>query len=367
MAINRITLRSPYLVFLGDESRPSYAKTGVVLAYWRPELCHGQFRLSEDALDLGLPDMNILQARDAGVRSLVVGTAQIGGGIKPAWIDIFEEALRAGMDVVAGLHSKLSSIPSLVGAASAGGASLSDVRTPPADLPVGSGKPRRGNRLLTVGTDCALGKKYTALSLHETLRRAGWNATFRASGQTGIMIAGEGIPIDCVVADFLTGAAECLSPTNEDTHWDVIEGQGGIFHPGYAAVSHGLLLGSQPDAFVVCHAAGRTHFSGWNDFPLPSIGEVIEQTVAIGRRVNPNIRCVGLSINCSDLALDRRTSYLRGLEDRYGLPAFDPIELKGTIGAEDSQDQGYDGDDLQALLTRMSQESARQRDRLENR
>ncbi|EED33418.1 conserved hypothetical protein [gamma proteobacterium NOR5-3] len=324
-----LKLRTPYLIFLGDESRPTYAKTGKGIADWRPELCAGQLRLSNDALDLKLPDMPVGVAADAGVGSLVVGTALVGGNIPHNWLDTLCEAARAGIDIVAGLHTRLDSIAVLRDAAAAGGSRLVDVRIPPHNIPVASGRKRSGKRLLTVGTDCALGKKYTALQLERDMQRAGYDADFRASGQTGIMIAGTGIPIDCVVADFISGAAEILSPDNKSEHWDIIEGQGSIYHPGYAAVSHGLLIGSQPDAFVVCHAAGRTHIEGWEEYPLPSIGEVIERTTAIGALTNPGIRCIGISVNTLAVGAEKRADYLAQLSAQYGLPCVDPM-IHGT-------------------------------------
>jgi len=333
--VQRIELRTPYLVFVGDEARVTYAKTGRGIVDWRREHCAGQLRLSSEACDLGLPDMTVAEAASTRVGSLVIGTAPVGGSIPPAWIATLTEAARAGIDIAAGLHTRLASIPELAAAAAAGSARLVDVRTPPPELPVGSGKKRSGLRLLTVGTDCALGKKYTALQLERDMRAAGLSADFRASGQTGIMIAGEGVPIDCVVADFISGAAEVLSPDNEPDHWDVIEGQGGIFHPGYAAVTHGLLIGSQPDAFVVCHAAGRTEIEGWPHVPLPSIGDVIERTVQIGSLTNPAIRCVGISVNTSTLPESERKEYLARLGKRYGLPAVDPL-LTGTAAILDN-------------------------------
>ncbi len=333
--MQRIALKAPYLIFVGDEARVTYAKTGRGIVDWRRDACAGQLRLAPEACDLGLPDMTVAEAASAGVGSLIIGTALVGGSIPSPWVATLVEAARAGIDIVAGLHPRLASIPELVSAAAEGGAQLLDVRTPPADLPVGSGRKRAGKRLLTVGTDCALGKKYTALQLERDLRAAGLSADFRASGQTGIMIAGEGIPIDCVVADFISGAAEVLSPDNAPDHWDVIEGQGGIFHPGYAAVSHGLLIGSQPDAFVVCHAAGRTEIEGWPHVPLPSIGDVIERTVQIGRLTNPAIRCVGISVNTSSLPEGERREYLARLGKRYGLPAVDPL-LTGTAAILDN-------------------------------
>lgn len=318
-------LRAPYLIFTGDESRRSYAKTGQGIVDWRRELCTGQLRFDGNPLDLGLPDMTPATAAEAGVGSLIVGTALVGGGVPPAWVDTLCDAARLGLDIVAGLHSRLDAIPALVSAAEAGGARLVDIRTPPANIPVGSGSKRSGRRLLTVGTDCALGKKYTALQLEKDMRAAGMSVDFRASGQTGIMIAGKGIPIDCVVADFIAGAAELLSPENEPEHWDVIEGQGAIFHPGYAAVSHGLLLGSQPDAFVVCHAAHRSTIEGWPHVPLRSIGEVIEETERLGRLTNPAIRCVGISVNTTAVPAGDRAAYLVALADCYGLPCVDPL------------------------------------------
>lgn len=324
-----LTLRPPYLIFLGDETRKTYGKTGQGIADWRPERCAGQLRLTPETLDLGLPDLSVEDAIAAGAGSLIVGTALVGGSLPAAWTDTLCRAARGGMDIVAGLHSRLDGIPELVAAARDGGARLIDVRTPPADLPVGSGRKRRGRRLLTVGTDCALGKKYTALQLERDMLAQGLNASFRASGQTGIMIAGSGVPIDCVVADFISGAAEVLSPDNADDHWDIIEGQGAIFHPGYAAVTHGLLIGSQPDVFVVCHEAHRETVSGWPHICVPTIGEVIERTVAIGRLTNPAIRCIGISVNTSHLPGGERAGYLQSLSDRYGLPCVDPM-AEGT-------------------------------------
>ncbi|QIB65241.1 DUF1611 domain-containing protein [Kineobactrum salinum] len=323
--MNTIELRPPYLIFLGSETHPTYTKTGAGLVEWRRELCRGQLSLIDDGVDLGLPRMSVQEAAAAGVRSLVVGAARVGGDIPDEWMDTLEQAASLGMDIVAGLHVSLAATPRLREAAQRSGARLLDVRKCPAGLPVGSGRKRSGKRVLMVGTDCAVGKKYTALALERDMHRRGLNADFRASGQTGIMIAGCGLPLDAVVSDFLSGAAELLSPANSDDHWDVIEGQGSMFHPGYAAVSLGLLLGSQPDAFVVCHEAGRERISGWDDFPLPTIEQVIERTVALGSLTNPAIACVGVSINSSSLGADERDSYLAELSRRLGLPCVDPL------------------------------------------
>ena len=318
-------LRAPYLIFLGSETDETYAKTGAGVAYWSPDKSMGQFHLEGGTVDLGLAEHTIESAAKAGAKTLLIGTALVGGGIPASWTEVLVEAMQHGMDIVAGVHTRLNDIEELATAAKACGVSLIDVRVPPKNLPVGNGKKRSGKRLLTVGTDCALGKKYTAMAIEQELREQGRKATFRASGQTGIMISGSGIPIDAVVADFISGAAETLSPDNEPDHWDIIEGQGSIFHPGYAAVSMGLLMGSQPDAFVVCHQAGRTHIAGWPEFELPTIRDVIERTIEIGKQTNKNIHCVGLSVNTSKLTDHEAKDFLESLENVFGLPATDPI------------------------------------------
>ncbi len=322
-----LAIQAPYLLFLGSEKSPTYAKTAAGLAHWRPELCMGQLRLTPDTLDLGLPDYDVTEAAAKGAQTLVIGTAVVGGAIPEGWIQLLVDALRAGLDVAAGVHTRLSSIDRLVEAATHSGRKLIDVRVPPPHIPVGTGEKRSGKRLLTVGTDCALGKKYTALALEREMKARGLNVDFRATGQTGIMISGSGIPIDAVVADFVSGAAEMVSPSNDADHWDVIEGQGSVFHPGFSAVSVGLLVGSQPDAFVVCTEAGRTHIKGWPSFELPSIEAVIQRTLDIGAQVNPSIRCVGISVNTSMLSELERAEYLAQLSSDYGLPAVDPIAL----------------------------------------
>ena len=330
--LTTVQLNPPYLILIGDLTDPTNAKTGFGIVQWRPELVAGQLRFPGCGVDMGVPDMSVSEAVQAGVRSLIIGVAPVGGIVPDSWWASIEEAAAAGLDIVCGLHFKLADFPAVASAAAASGARLIDVRKPPAGLPVGSGKKRSGKRLLMVGTDCVVGKKYSALALTGAMRAAGMDATFRATGQTGIMIAGEGIPIDAVVADFISGAAELVSPDNDDSHWDVIEGQGSIFHPGYSGVSLGLLHGSQPDAFVLCHDATRTAMSGWEHYAPPSIRESIDLHVVMGRRTNPDIRCVGISVNTSGLARTERTNYLASLSEETGLPCVDPlIEGCGTI------------------------------------
>jgi len=214
------------------------------------------------------------------------------------------------------------------------GRRLIDVRRPPADLPIGNGRKRTGKRLLTVGSDCALGKKYTALALAREFQARGVDADFRATGQTGILIAGGGIPMDAVVSDFLAGAAEVLSPDAAPDHWDVIEGQGSVVHPAYAGVSLGLLHGSQPDVLVFCHKVGRERVYGLSEhFPIPDLGEIIDLTLSLARRTNPNVRCAGVSLNTSELDEEGAEQAMRDLSVKLGLPCADPIRGGATFSA----------------------------------
>ncbi|HEY0596521.1 NAD-dependent epimerase/dehydratase family protein, partial [Sphingopyxis sp.] len=215
--------------------------------------------------------------------------------------------------------------PAVREAAERRGRKLIDVRTPPPGIPVGSGRKRSGKRLLTVGTDCALGKKYAALALFRAFEARSIDSDFRASGQTGIMIAGGGIAMDSVVSDFEAGAAELLSPDAAASHWDVIEGQGALTHPSYAAVSLGLLHGSQPDVFVVCHEPGRTAMLGTAGYTLTSVEEIVELTMLLGRRTNPAIRCGGFAFNTSALDEAAAAELMARESARLGLPVADPV------------------------------------------
>ena len=323
-----IELDPPYLVFLGDVGDDGHAKTGFGIVHWRGERCAGQMRLPGCPVDLGIPELDVAGAIEAGVRTAIVGVAPTGGQIVDAWLPPLVQLARAGIDIAAGMHSRLNDMPELVDAAAQGNAKLIDVRVPPGDIPVGRGRPRSGKRVLTVGTDCAVGKKYTALSLYRELSGRGVPSTFRATGQTGIMIAGSGIPLDAVVADFISGAAETLSPDNDDDHWDVIEGQGALLHPSYSGVTLGLIHGSQPDAIVLCHDAGRSMILGLEDsFSVPPISDVIDRVLQAARITNPACRCVGVSVNTSRMSSEERAGYLDELERESGLHCTDPVAM----------------------------------------
>jgi uncharacterized NAD-dependent epimerase/dehydratase family protein len=326
-------LPAPYLLFLGDSTSADYAKTAFGLRDWAPERCTGELALPGATITTGLARLSPEEAVARGARAVVIGVANIGGHIPQSWVAALLHCIGAGLHIVSGMHTRLASIAVLREAAEARGLRLIDVRVPPPNIPIASGRRRSGKRLLTVGTDCALGKKYTALALARAITARGHAATFRATGQTGIMIAGGGIPMDAVIADFEAGAAEILSPDNHPEHWDVIEGQGSLFHPSYAAVSLGLLHGSQPDVFVACHQPGRTHIVGLDGFALPSLHELVSVTLALGRRTNPGIRCAGVALNTAHLDATQRHAALAETAAALGLPAADPMIASSEFDA----------------------------------
>ena len=318
-------LPHPYLLFLGDVADPSDAKTAFGLRDWAPERVVGEWALPGARVSLGLPVLTPAQAHARGARALVIGVAPVGGAVDPTWLPSLLQALDAGLHIVSGLHVRLAEVEGLRAAAERSGRQLIDVRTPPRGIPVASGRKRTGNRLLTVGTDCALGKKYTALALTRAFKARGLDADFRATGQTGLMIAGGGVPMDAVIADFAAGAAEVLSPQADADHWDVIEGQGSLSHPAYAGVSLALLHGSQPDVIVACHAVGRVEMSGFPDFLVPSLDETIELNLRLARRTNPGARCGGVSLNTAGLPDGEARQRLAWESARLGLACADPM------------------------------------------
>lgn len=316
----------PLLLFLGDAPDIGWAKTASGLAQWRPDDCVGQVRLEGCGVDLGLPDMDFAAAKAAGARTLVVGIANDGGFIDDAWVPHLVAALRSGLDLAAGLHQRLSDHAEIAQVARETGRTLHDLRRSDRTFATGTGQKRTGKRLLTVGTDCAVGKKYTALSIEREMSRRGMAATFCPTGQTGMMITGRGIAIDSVVADFIAGAAEWLSPAADTDHWHVVEGQGTLLHPAYAGVTLGLVHGSQPDAIIVCHEAGRTMLQGYEpDFACPSLRQALDVHVAAARLTNPAARGAGISLNTSLLDENAARDALKHAQDELGLPACDPL------------------------------------------
>ena len=318
-------IEQPYLLFLGEAPDQLAAKTAQGIKDWRPDWCLGQLRLPGCKADLKLPDMTVAEAAAKGAKTMILGVANRGGKFGPAWVGQMLDALDHGMDLASGLHNKLTDIPQVVAKAKEKGRHLHDVRHPTQEFPVGEGKARSGKRLLAVGTDCSIGKMYTTLALEKEMLKRGLKATFRATGQTGIFIAGSGVSVDAVVADFISGSVEVITPPNDPDHWDLVEGQGSLFHPSYAGVTLGLIHGSRPDALVLCHEPTRKHMRGLPHYPLPDIGDCMDASRRAAQLVNPAVKFVGISVNTSGLPKSDGEAYLAELERKYKLPAVDPL------------------------------------------
>lgn len=318
-------IEHPYLLFLGDAPDQLAAKVARGIRDWRPEMNVGQFRMEGCNADVDLPDLSIDAAIAAGAKTLVIGVANRGGVISDAWKEVLVEALAKGMDIASGLHNLLRDEPVLVAAAEAHGRALHDVRVPTVDYPIANGKKRTGKRVLAVGTDCSIGKMYTALAMERDMRAAGMKATFRATGQTGILITGDGVPLDAVIADFMAGAVEYLTPDNDADHWDVIEGQGSLYHASFSGVTMALIHGGQPDALILCHEPTRTHMRGLPHYGLPTLEQLRDTALPLAQVVNPACRITGVSINTAALSEQDAVAYLEKVEAEMGLPTVDPF------------------------------------------
>lgn len=320
-------IETPYLLYLGHSTDPADIKTSRGLAVFRPDISVGEFRHDDCPLTLNLPRLDFAAAHAAGARTLVLGIANAGGKLGEDLIVDALAALEAGLDIASGLHHRLNAEPRLVEAAARLGRKLHDVRDPRPDIPIGNGKPRAGKRLLTVGTDCSVGKMYTTLCLASALEKRGVAADFRATGQTGILVAGDGVPLDAVVADFISGAIEQISPARSDDGWDLIEGQGSLYHPSFAGVSTGLLHGAQPEALVLCHDPVRPHMRGLPHYPLPGIAETIEANLRVARLTSADVRVVGIALNTSAMPEDAARALCASIEAELGLPTSDPYRF----------------------------------------
>lgn len=319
-----MNIQKPYLLFLGDAHDQLAAKVAAGIKQWHPEYCVGQYRMANCHADCHLTDMDIETAVKAGAKTLVIGVANRGGIISKEWVSILSTALENGLDLAAGLHNKLADVPELSALAQKLGRHLFDVRHPVEQYPVASGRKRSGKRLLPVGTDCSCGKMYTALAIEKELLARGGKATFRATGQTGILISGAGVSVDAVVSDFVSGAVETLAPENDADHWDIIEGQGSLFHPSFAGVTTGLIHGAQPDALVLCHEPTRSHMRGV-DYPVPDIADCMALNLKMAQLTNPDARFVGISLNTSALSEADALALMAELASLHGLPVVDPF------------------------------------------
>ncbi|QFT74002.1 N-acetyltransferase DgcN [Ruegeria sp. THAF33] len=320
-------IETPYLLFLGDAPDQLAAKVAVGIKDWRPENAVGQYRMDGCKADLGLKDMTLTEAKAAGAKTLVIGVANRGGVISQEWKKVLVMALEEGFDLASGLHNLLRDEPDLVAVAEATGRKLHDVRVPEVDYPIANGIKRRGKRCLAVGTDCSVGKMYTAMAMDAEMRNRGMKSTFRATGQTGILITGDGVPLDAVVADFMAGSIEWLTPDNDDDHWDLIEGQGSLFHVSYSGVTMALIHGGQPDALILSHEPTRAHMRGLPTYQLPTLETLRDTALALAKVANPDCQVVGVSVNTQHMSEEDATAYLAKIEADMGLPATDPFRF----------------------------------------
>jgi len=320
-----VQIKPPYLLYLGNAQDLLSIKIAKGIKDWRPEVCAGELALSNCKVTTGLEKLSMQQAKDRGVKTMVIGLANSGGVIDPAWLPDLLAALEMGFDLASGLHQKLSDFSELRQAAQSNTCRLIDVRHADYPLKTGSGHKRKGKRLLTVGTDCSIGKMYTALSIERALKEKQADCDFIATGQSGIFISGKGVAIDCVLSDFISGVVESLSPENNPKHWDIIEGQGCLFHPAFAGVSLGLLHGAQPDALVLCHQLGRESMRGLRNFALPDIDKTLRANLGAAHLTNSDARFVGIALNTSNMTEIEGLEACEILEKKYQLPCVDPM------------------------------------------
>ena len=319
-------LKKPYVLFLGDVEDDLAAKVAHGIADWRPNDCVGQIKLPGCKASIALPILTLEAAIESGAKTLIVGVANRGGGISESWHDTLIKAAKLGLDIASGLHQLLSSVPNLSNMAASNEVTLYEARIPSCPDVIATAEPRTGKRLLTVGTDCSVGKMYTALAIEKGFKERELSVDFRATGQTGILINGSGIPIDAVTADFMSGAIEQLCPANDAEHWDIIEGQGSLFHPSFAGVSLGLLHGAQPSNLILCHEPTRKHMRGLPNMPLPSINECIEANLRAAELVNAEVRVSGIAINSVALDEKETSQIIDELSQEFDLLTFDPMK-----------------------------------------
>ena len=281
------------------------------------------------------------EAIGRGATVLLIGTAAAGGHIPDGYRAALGRALERGVEVWNGLHERVLADPALAAAATRGSARVRELREPPADLPIGGHRARRAAArvVLTVGSDAAVGKMTASLEIVAALRRAGERAEFVATGQTGIAIAGQGIAVDAVVADFIAGAAELMvCEAAERADWVIVEGQGALTHPGFSGVTLGLLHGAGPDLMVLCHDVSRLSVKGYDDgMPLRPLREYVRiyEDAAAWRRPPgyPPARVVAVALNTATVNEELSRAMIETAAIETGLPAADPVR-EGAAGAD---------------------------------
>jgi uncharacterized NAD-dependent epimerase/dehydratase family protein len=316
----------------GRSGDPHYGKTGNGVIRYRPDdvvvvLDSG----SEEAEHQGFP---LVRTVDEALRyeptTALVGVATQGGRFPPAWRELLEDCIRAGLDIENGLHEFLSTDEEMIALAREHGVELRDLRKPPAGLnvPTGENLTHGARSILMVGSDCAIGKMTVALELDREARRRGVKSEFVPTGQTGIAIAGWGISVDAVVADFIAGAAEQLVLEGVRRGGEVlfVEGQGSLLHPAYSGVTMGLIHGSAPHAYVLCHKAGEQFVDEDDRFPIPALSRLVALHEEISLLARP-AKVLAVALNTRDLTEGEALAAIEAAEADTGLPADDPVRF----------------------------------------
>ena len=322
-------IKTPYLLFLGDAPDQLAAKVAQGIRDWRPDISIGQIKLPGCKADLNLKNYTLEEAKENGAKTLIIGVANRGGKFSDSWKKTLCHALELKFDIASGLHNLLSNEKDLLNLSEVNECNLIDVRIPKQQFPIGNGKKRTGKRCLTIGTDCSVGKMYSSLAIEKEMRSREIKVSFRATGQTGILISGRGIPLDAIVADFMAGSVETLSPDNDDDHWDIIEGQGSLFHVSYSGVTMALIHGGQPDHIILCHEPTRAHMRGLPHYDLPTLEALYEIALPLAKISNPNCKISGICINTKNMERLEGENLKNQIEQAFNLPTVDPF-IDGT-------------------------------------
>ena len=330
-----------YLILADGDFDPETSKTANSVIRYQPDRVVAVLdrvtagKTAQEVLGFGgtIPVVgSIDEALALKPNAVLIGIAPMGGRLPADWRMWLADALDAGCDIVSGLHTFLNDDPLLAERARANGRTITDIRRPPADLPVGDGAARltEAYRVLTVGTDCNVGKMTAQLQLVQGLKDAGLRTRFVATGQTGIMIEGWGIGVDAVVADFIAGATERITLKGaEDADVVLIEGQGSINHPGYSGVTLGLIHGCCPDGMILCHQPSRSHIGDYRDhawLPIPPLADYVKLYEMLANAVHPG-KVIGIALNTYDLNEAAARAACEAATKETGLPATDPVRF----------------------------------------
>ncbi len=271
---------------------------------------------------------NLPNSLKYGPNALLIGIAPRGGKLPSEWRQVIKQALENRLDVISGLHDMLNEDPEFSMLALLKGTKIHDLREAKKYNKVATGDPSRikAKVVLTVGTDCKVGKMITSIEIAKESKKHGWNSHFVATGQSGMVIAGEGVPIDSIIGDFMSGAIEEFL-SEKSSFYDLlsVEGQGTILHPGYSGVSLALIHGSLPDAMVLCHFPGREKIKNYQ-VKIPPLPEVIELHEQIARPIKPS-RVIGISLNTQELTEKEAKEEIKRTEQQTGLPTVDPVRF----------------------------------------